>query len=83
MQKKYEGKHAKRLFNLTGYTNRKKAMVELLTEKYNEKHPPGGTTQDALLWAIGEMLWVNGVNSEDIDARAAELDAADEAKGAQ
>jgi len=82
MQKKYEGPHAKRQMNLTGVTNEYKAVIQLLGE-VRIAAIPGTTVQDAIRWAIYQAAARVGVSPEEITARAAELDAADQMKAGQ
>jgi len=73
MQKKHS---TKKLYNLTGYDAYYKAVIQLLTEA-RQKSSPELTAQDCIRQAIlmDAPRW--GVTREQIERRAAELDAAD------
>jgi hypothetical protein len=79
MQKKHS---TKKLYNLTGYDLFYKATIQLLTEA-RQKSSPELTAQDCIRSAITADAFRFGVTQADIDARAAELDAADAEKAGQ
>jgi len=72
-----------RLFNLTGYDNKYKATIQLLTEARKPHVAPGATAQDAIREAIEGAAISWGVTYAEIEARAAELDKADAEKAGQ
>ena len=71
-----------RLFNLTGFDNEYKAIVQLIGEAWR-KQDDSMTNQDALRKALGIEAHRLGVTRSEIEARAAELDAADQMKAGQ
>ena len=73
MQRKHS---TKRLFNLTGFDNEYKALVQLLAEAWQEQNDQM-TTQDAIRRSLGNEAFRLGVTPAKIAARAAELDKAD------
>ena len=82
MKPKYTGNHAKRTKLIIGWTNEYLAAAQLLTEMRQDLDPDG-SMQDAIRWAIYHEAARAGVTPEQIAARAAELDKADQMKAGQ
>ena len=82
MKPKYTGNHAKRTKLIIGWTNKYLATAQLLTEMRQDLDPDC-SMQDAIRWAVYHEASRSGITQAQVDARAAELDAADKMKAGQ